>query len=357
MAIGGVNGAVSAAEDLPVQADVFGLDLHAVAGLGAALDVEVLSGFHAHLRVGGQSVLYVDVLGGVECQLPFGLDSLRLEVALCLRCECAARINVFCSDVALSHKKEWATGDDGAAADLGLALNLGALLGADVVGGDGALGIEVKVLQADDGFGCDAARVGLDAHVLAALDVAAHLQAGGVSQQGTRRCHGVPNGDVLAFEVDGACCDAFSDVDVVTRADQQTTLAVELAANLDFLGGAQSGLATAAQVCADVEVLTVGLHACGVDALLCGDVATRLHGEGTLAVDIASNEGVFLGGGLGLALAGQVCADVEVLAVGLHACGGDAFLCVDVATRLHVEGTLALYIADNEGVFLGGDLG
>jgi hypothetical protein len=39
------------------------------------------------------------------------------------------------------------------------------------------LGREVEVLQADDGFGCDAACGGLDAHVLATLDVAAHLQA------------------------------------------------------------------------------------------------------------------------------------------------------------------------------------
>ena len=223
MAIGGIDGAVSAAEDLAIQADVFGLDLHALAGLSAALDVEVLSGFHAHLRVGGQSVLYVDVLGGVECQLAFGLDGLRLDAALCLGCECAARVNVLGCDVVLRHKMEWATRHDGAAADFGLALDLGALLGADVVGGDGALGGEAEVLQADDGLGGDAACVALDAHVLATLDVAANLQAGGVSQHGTRRSHGVANGDVLALEVDGACGDAFADVDVAPCSDQQTT--------------------------------------------------------------------------------------------------------------------------------------
>jgi hypothetical protein len=34
-----------------------------------------------------------------------------------------------------------------------------------------------------------------------------------------------------------------------------------------------------------VEVLAVGLQACGIDAFLCVDVATRLHAEGALAVD------------------------------------------------------------------------
>jgi len=40
---GGANVACLAG-DLPIQADVFGLDLHSVGGLGAALDVEILSG-------------------------------------------------------------------------------------------------------------------------------------------------------------------------------------------------------------------------------------------------------------------------------------------------------------------------